>query len=586
MKKISEIDSKLLSGALTRLTPHDADQLIMILDRLLGSQGAAAEEIDLHQLLSSRRINSAYNIFALYINRCARGIKPSQPISVRTESIRTLLNMRERLLPVKRLLPVADENSAEKKTDSAGDRLAQAIIKAYETGVGRAPVEEEIAIWRNNFQSGLPFHEFYLSIDTWPEALSQQQAGSLLDHLDDGSYVQTAYEMILGRGADGKELAHWREKLELGKITREKLLSNLFVTGHKFFSDQKKGRGHDGASCLILGTGKHLTAEKWAKQAKSMPAAGETPIRQDYNNRFHIRRAPQPLVTTLASLYRGGEFIEQFMENITEQDGFDDYCELIIIDADSPEAEYETVKRYQGRHKNITYIRCNYRIGIYDAWNVGVKASQGDYLTNTNLDDLRRHDSLMIQAGVLENLPFVDVVYQDLYYTFDPRLSFDSIAQFGHKTALPLITPHSLINFNSPHNAPMWRKRLHDEVGYFNTHYRSAGDYEFWMRCLAAGKIFYKTNDPHVVYYQNPNGLSTRPDTRGVAEAMEIHKAYCRKLIPEDFVMSCDKFERKISEFSRLARFDGACDRYKLAHDALRDLSRTGKYKLDQERRT
>jgi glycosyltransferase involved in cell wall biosynthesis len=230
-----------------------------------------------------------------------------------------------------------------------------------------------------------------------------------------------------------------------------------------------------------MGTTTTVTALDWERQArKFLETPPVQPSPRSVRN-FKIKKEPRVVVSDLASMYRGGDFIEQFMDNITSQDGFDDYCELVIVDADSPEDEYKTIKRYLARHKNINYIRCNYRIGIYDAWNVAAKAARGQYLTNTNMDDLRRHDSFMVQAAMLDNLSFVDVVYQDLYYTFDPRLSFEEIVPFGLRTTLPVITPHNLIKFNSPHNAPMWRKCLHEDLGYFDTHYKSAGDYEFWM---------------------------------------------------------------------------------------------------------
>ena len=66
--------------------------------------------------------------------------------------------------------------------------------------------------------------------------------------------------------------------------------------------------------------------------------------------------------------------------------------ELLVIDADSPEGEYDVIKEYQSVWPNIRYERINYRIGIYDAWNVAVGLARGEYLTNTNLDDLRRRD--------------------------------------------------------------------------------------------------------------------------------------------------------------------------------------------------
>jgi hypothetical protein len=219
----------------------------------------------------------------------------------------------------------------------------------------------------------------------------------------------------------------------------------------------------------------------------------------------------------------------------------------------------------------------NYRIGIYDAWNVGAKIARGEYLTNTNLDDLRRHDSFELQAAVLDNLPFVDVVYQDFLYTFDPRLSVEEISRFGYKSSLPVIASQNMMDFNSPHNAPMWRKNLHEELGYFDVSYKSAGDYEFWMRCLAAKKLFYKINDPHVVYYQNPKGLSTRPGTRGVEEAKRILKTYGRRLVSENLVMPIDQFAQSLSlNTDAPEHLKGS--RYTRVQYALRDAAINKKY--------
>ncbi len=79
----------------------------------------------------------------------------------------------------------------------------------------------------------------------------------------------------------------------------------------------------------------------------------------------------------------------------------------------------------------------------------------------------------------------------------------------------------------------MWRKTLHDEVGLFDVTLKSAGDYDFWMRCLINGKIFYKINIPHVVYFQNPHGISTRPDTLGIEEASRVLRKHAPRLVPE-----------------------------------------------------
>jgi glycosyltransferase involved in cell wall biosynthesis len=558
--------------------------ILEFLDQILHPQGKQFDTARILQMIKSGQYSTAFNSLALYLNNCARKLSLCTSAATRAPLVRSLLHFREKL--VLATIEVSSEGQVSTPaTPTKSERPATieaAIARVYQLYVGRSPVLEEIEIWKNNFKNGLPFHEFFLAMESGEEAKQHSQRQSLLGDVCDGEFVQTSYELIMGRGAAAWEIEGWLSRLERGELNRAEVLAKLFEAANKFFISLANEPRHDGLSCWVMGTGTHVSAADWQGKAKALR---EEPIQKSepdnrYTHRFHIKSEPRVLVSALASMYRGGDFIEQFMDNITSLDGFDDYCELIIVDADSPENESETIKRYLASHKNINYIRCNYRIGIYDAWNVAAKAARGDYLTNTNLDDLRRHDSFMLQAATLDNLPFVDVVYQDLYYTFDPRLSFDEIVPFGLQSVMPVITPHNLIKFNSPHNAPMWRRKLHEDLGYFDTFYKSAGDYEFWMRCLAAGKKFYKINDPHVVYYQNPKGLSTRPDTRGIAESMEIHKVYCRKLIAREVVMPCQEFIQKLDPGGTAGILDNTQDRYVLAQQALRNVARRQKYQM------
>ncbi|AKH37037.1 MULTISPECIES: glycosyltransferase [Nitrosomonas] len=580
-----EYTKKLIELASATVTRQEISLIIELVDRVLKHNESNHIRDNILQLIKADKPTIAFKSLALYINRCSRELSHCRSAATRAPLVRSLLYLREKLaaklsaMPIYKTLAPAEEQESEKKLT-----LEDAIVKAYQTSVGRTPVSEEIEIWKNNFNNGLPFHEFMLLMGASQEAQQHSQRRSILPDISDGEFIQMAYELVLNRGAAAWEIEPWILKLEDGSMDRAGLLANLFEISYNSSLARANSAPHDGLSCLIMGTDKHVTVNDWQHRSEELRETPPQEADKRYMNRFHIKGEPRILVSALASMYRGGDFIEQFMDNITSQDGFNDYLELVIVDAESPENEYEVIKKYLAHHKNINYIRCNYRIGIYDAWNVAAKAARGEYLTNTNMDDFRRHDSLQLQAGVLDNLPFVDVVYQDLYYTFDPRLSFEEISAFGYQTSLPVITSHNMMRYNSPHNAPMWRKRLHDELGYFDTHYKSAGDYEFWMRCLAAGKKFYKINDPNVIYYQNPKGLSTRPDSRGVVESMEINKNYCRKLIPSEMVISHDQFLQRLNSKEAIwMDVNNSKDRYVLAQQALRNLARHQKYKMTKE---
>lgn len=464
------------------------------------------------------------------------------------------------------------DNTCNSNTDSA--QLKEGLIQLYEFLLGRGPAESEQNMWLEKLNEGLSFLDIFQGIAGSREAINFREASFILKHLSDGQYIQFIYEIVLNRGSRPDEIEARRRQLYTKQTNRTKLIIDIVKNSidQKTIEEQaEQVTQNNPLSSSILGTSSKLTLDDWARRSEEVKINNEV-YEPSYKTRFNIKKKPQVLVSALTSLYKGGDYIDAFMQNMVEQSCFKDYAELIIVDADSPENESETIERYCREYKNIKYLKMNYRIGIYDAWNVAAKAATGAYLTNTNLDDLRRNDSFELQASVLENLEFVDVVYQDFYYSFDPNLSFDEIATFRFKSELSVVTPINMMIHNAPHNAPMWRKSLHEELGYFDTSYKSAGDYEFWMRCLTADKQFFKLNDPHVVYYVNPEGLSTRADTRGLEESCRITTQYNRQLISNNVVKPLQEFCQDIGLKYRKG-FHLKRSRYELVQSALNKLA-------------
>ena len=69
---------------------------------------------------------------------------------------------------------------------------------------------------------------------------------------------------------------------------------------------------------------------------------------------------------------------------------------------------------------------------------------------------------------------------------------------------------------------------MHDRYGYFDRKYRSAGDWEMWLRAASQGSIYKKINGPLGLYYFNPTGISTNPDNFGWKreEEKEVFEKY------------------------------------------------------------
>ncbi|MFP1130191.1 DUF4214 domain-containing protein [Asticcacaulis sp. W401b] len=476
----------------------------------------------------------------------------------------------------------------------APEDLPKLISVIYQACFDRRPGDEEISIWKGHISSRtVSVVDFCKLIFESDETKNyRNRLNQIATHLSDAQFTQMVYESQLERGAGGAEIASWAQQLSTGQTNRLQMLSALF---NEYVLDNtvRPLPENNPYEVHLMGTTKKVNAADWkrdlqalktSKGRESLSKSDKISVRKESRFAFNVKKK-QTLVTAIASLYKGGDYIEHFLKNITEQSIFRDYAELIIVDANSPENESVIIEKFVKSFPNIRYKRYDYRVSIYDAWNIGVNAAEGQFLTNTNMDDVRRQDALECQAASLIALPFVDVVYQDFYYAFDKNVAYDHIAELGAKSQVGLVTPHGMFSSNPPHNAPMWRKSLHGELGLFDGTYKSAGDYEFWMRCLAAGKVFYKLNDPHATYFQNPTGLSTSKETPGLIESKRITKKYGRKLIPEAFTCSSEDFLRRVGaekETTQLALKPS--DRYDYIQHLLEKAASDLKYKIALDR--
>jgi glycosyltransferase involved in cell wall biosynthesis len=422
-------------------------------------------------------------------------------------------------------------------------------------------------------RGGISLESFIRSVATSDEAKFKAAEAKVLSELSDGEFMVSVGQLLYCRGLTPVEVVMGQKFLNGASAHRHQFVSNTIDEYLRNLLQTEKARlsANDPDNYWIMGTTKFLSRRVWEERGRQISGRSDQKTRPPLSDRRFTHNGSFR-VSMIASLYKGRDYICNFLENITSQSAFDS-SELIILDADSPEREWEVIEKYQQVYDNIVYKGLNYRVSVYQAWNVGVELARGRYLTNTNLDDLRRSDSIELQAALLDRNSDVDVVYQDVYYSFDANLSFDAVAAYGFKTELPIITPHNLLQFNSPHNAPMWRKSLHDELGLFDTRYKSAGDYEFWLRCLVAGKNFRKINTPHIAYYQNPEGVSTNPDTRGAEEAHDLLRRYSRKLMSRALLLSRRDFLAELGLGEQEAAVLGDLSYYDVAQ---RELVRLG----------
>jgi glycosyltransferase involved in cell wall biosynthesis len=215
--------------------------------------------------------------------------------------------------------------------------------------------------------------------------------------------------------------------------------------------------------------------------------------------------------SSFCSLYKGEKFVQGYIEDMLKQSVFND-IEFIFLDCASPENEKDFILPLTEEYSNIKYHRLDSDPGLYAAWNIAIKMCSSNLIGNWNIDDRKNKEGLEILLYQFDKDPELDLVYG---FTYVSHKANEKYINNDYSQIYPYL-PHSFENLlrnNSPHCMPLWKKSLHNRFGYFDENYKTAADGDFWLRCAVGGATIKMVNHPVGLYYENPTGRSTNPET-------------------------------------------------------------------------
>ena len=229
-----------------------------------------------------------------------------------------------------------------------------------------------------------------------------------------------------------------------------------------------------------------------------------------------------PRASIIVSIYNGENFLHEFLQNVLQQTILND-IEVLLLDAQSTDSSKFIIDQY--KHPSIKYTLLDKRYSIYETWNIGIDLSQSEILSNWNIDDRRKFNSIETQTVFMEDNLSYDVCYGSVAWSHKPNEKFEENSLIDIYPCHDVNIETMMLN-NSPHCMPFWRKDLHRKFGYFDTQYKTAADFDFWMRCLHGKAKFSKLHEIVGSYYYNPNGLSTHAQSTNTQEGEIIKQKY------------------------------------------------------------
>ena len=175
----------------------------------------------------------------------------------------------------------------------------------------------------------------------------------------------------------------------------------------------------------------------------------------------------KPLVSIITVVYNGELTIEKSIQSVQNQSYGN--VEHIIIDGGSTDKTVEFIKNY---NDVIYYWTSEPDKGIYDAMNKGLKIAQGDFIAILNSDDYYLPNAIELSIQEIEET--------------NSDYSFAEVRYINSKAKICPISPLEQNKIYQemlyPHVSAVISKKIYDEVGYFDTNFKIAGDHDMALR--------------------------------------------------------------------------------------------------------
>jgi len=207
-------------------------------------------------------------------------------------------------------------------------------------------------------------------------------------------------------------------------------------------------------------------------------------------------------ISVLTSLYNCDSFLQGYFKALEKIEGKERIEVLLLHNA--PQAkELAIIVEYLPTFDFVRHIIIPERETLYRTWNRGIQLSEGEYITVWNVDDVRFPDSIIRQAEALDKNPGAAIAYGDIWVSRDygvcgtvkTNVPTDNVKKFFFK-------------FYGMSCFQMWRKSVHESIGYYDEQFKCSADFDFQIRA-ALHFPFVKIDELLGIYLEDqPHKLS------------------------------------------------------------------------------
>ena len=208
-------------------------------------------------------------------------------------------------------------------------------------------------------------------------------------------------------------------------------------------------------------------------------------------------------ISLITVSYNSASTISDTFESVLAQTYSD--LEYIVVDGSSSDGTVEIIKEYENKFNGKLRWISQPDKGLYDAINKGIQMATGDIVGIIHSDDFYAHNTVLGQiAETFNQNTNTQVVFGDVRFVRPDNLKktirYYSSAKFTPK--------RFRFGFMPAHPTFFTYKSNFEKLGYYETNYKIAADFELLLRFLKIHKLPYRYL-PLDMIIMRTGGLST-----------------------------------------------------------------------------
>ena len=208
-------------------------------------------------------------------------------------------------------------------------------------------------------------------------------------------------------------------------------------------------------------------------------------------------------ISVITSLYHCEKYLSGYFEALDKILNKEE-CEFLLLHNDPNEEELLLISKEIEGKIWFRHIIIENREGLYTTWNRGVNIARGKYCAVWNVDDVRFPDSLVLQANFLNFNSEYSLVTGYMYGTD----IYGERGDYIHKYDILDINPEEAFRRCLIGCFPMWRKSVHNTIGYFDEQFKCVSDFDFQIRVNLHFRIYCIPNFIGIYLENDPNKIS------------------------------------------------------------------------------